>query len=77
MGDTTFCILCSLRDDGHDWMVVFNSKTTNNMSFRLVQNLPHQSVVCCVRFSACGTMLATGSNKSAQIFDVESGQKLG
>ena len=39
----------------------------------LVHNLPHQSVVCCVRFSADGRYVATGCNRSAQIFDVETG----
>ena len=39
----------------------------------LIHNLPHQSVVCCVRFSLDGRYVATGCNRSAQIFDVEHG----
>ena len=36
----------------------------------------HPSVVCCVRFSADGKYIATGCNKSAQIFDVKTGAKV-
>ena len=38
--------------------------------------LEHESVVCCVRYSACGQYLATGCNRKAQIYSVESGQKI-
>lgn len=34
------------------------------------------SVVCSIRFSADGKYLATGSNHSANIYDVETGKKL-
>lgn len=33
------------------------------------------SVVCCVRFSADGRYLATGCNRTAQIYDVKTGHK--
>ncbi|KAK8049247.1 WD domain- g-beta repeat domain-containing protein [Apiospora phragmitis] len=36
----------------------------------LVHTLDHQSVVCCVRFSHDGKYVATGCNRSAQIYDV-------
>lgn len=39
-----------------------------------MQSLDHNSVVCCVRFSADGKYIATGCNRSAQIFDVQTGQ---
>ena len=42
----------------------------------LVHNLAHQSVVCCVRFSQDGRFVATGCNRSAQIFDVQSGKQV-
>lgn len=33
------------------------------------------SVVCCVRFSADGKYLATGCNRTAQIYDTKTGAK--
>lgn len=41
----------------------------------LVQSLTHESVVCCVRFSHDGKYIATGCNRSAQIFDVHTGER--
>jgi glucose repression regulatory protein TUP1 len=35
----------------------------------------YPSVVCCVRFSADGKYLATGCNRTAQIYDTKTGQK--
>ena len=32
-------------------------------------------MVCCVKFSADGKFLATGCNRSAQIFNAQTGQK--
>src|SRR5882757_9464089 len=34
------------------------------------------SVVCCVRFSADGRYLATGCNRTTQIYDVQTGAKV-
>jgi glucose repression regulatory protein TUP1 len=42
----------------------------------LVHTLEHHSVVCCVRFSQDGKYVATGCNRSAQIFDVQTGMKV-
>jgi len=33
-------------------------------------------VVCCVKFSADGKFLATGCNRTAQIYDVKDGRKV-
>ncbi|RHY35147.1 hypothetical protein DYB32_000361 [Aphanomyces invadans] len=41
----------------------------------MFHTLDHQSVVCCVRFSADGTKLATGCHKTAQVFDVQTGAR--
>ncbi|KAG9416986.1 hypothetical protein AC1031_001372 [Aphanomyces cochlioides] len=41
----------------------------------MFHTLDHQSVVCCVRFSADGTKLASGCHKTAQVFDVQTGAR--
>jgi glucose repression regulatory protein TUP1 len=63
----------NLKKEGSDWFAVFNPRARRVLDVDLIHNLPHQSVVCCVRFSLDGRFVATGCNRSAQIFDVESG----
>lgn len=63
----------SLKKEGSDWFAVFNPRSRRVLDVDLIHNLPHQSVVCCVRFSIDGRYVATGCNRSAQIFDVETG----
>jgi hypothetical protein len=63
----------NLKREGEDWYAVFNPRVRRTLDVELVHNLAHQSVVCCVRFSRDGRFVATGCNRSAQIFDVESG----
>eukprot|EP01117_Protostelium_nocturnum_P017710 TRINITY_DN725_c0_g1_i1.p1 TRINITY_DN725_c0_g1~~TRINITY_DN725_c0_g1_i1.p1 ORF type:complete len:572 (+),score=177.06 TRINITY_DN725_c0_g1_i1:372-2087(+) len=59
-----------------DWIVGYNSGVQTNLNIDLSHNLDHSSVVCCVRFSNDGKHLATGCNKSAQIYDVTTGEKI-
>ena len=63
-----------LKTVGDDWFAIFNPQVARSLDIKLVHNLTHQSVVCCVRFSYDGRYIATGSNRVAQIFEVESGQ---
>lgn len=56
------------------WWVIFNPQVRRQLDVNLVHTLEHKSVVCCVRFSMDGRYVATGCNRAAQIFDVESGQ---
>ena len=65
-----------LKRSGDDWHAVFNPRVHRRLDVDLVHNLAHQSVVCCVRFSHDGRYVATGCNRSAQIFDVQSGQEV-
>ena len=62
-----------LKHEGVDWYAVFNPRVRRVLDVDLVHNLLHQSVVCCVRFSLDGRFVATGCNRSAQIFDVDTG----
>ncbi|KAK2732680.1 general transcription repressor [Myotisia sp. PD_48] len=64
----------SQKKEGSDWYAVFNPEVQRVLDVELVHNLPHDSVVCCVRFSSDGKYVATGCNRSAQIYDVTTGQ---
>lgn len=59
-----------------DWLVIFNQHVPRVLDVELVHTLQHESVVCCVRFSHDGKFVATGCNRSAQIYDVATGEKI-
>ncbi|KIM91688.1 hypothetical protein PILCRDRAFT_57890 [Piloderma croceum F 1598] len=63
------------KKEGSDWFAVFNPKCKKGLDVNLTHTLMHESVVCCVRFSADGKYLATGCNRSAQIYDTKTGAK--
>ncbi|KAG0230306.1 general transcription repressor [Actinomortierella wolfii] len=65
-----------LKREGPDWFAISNPKVPQVLKVDLVHTMEHSSVVCCVRFSADGKYLATGCHRSAQIFDVQSGQSV-
>ncbi|KAI9677594.1 MAG: general transcription repressor [Caeruleum heppii] len=64
------------KKEGNDWFAVFNPRVQRVLDVDLVHTLQHDSVVCCVRFSHDGKYIATGCNRSAQIFEVSSGKKV-
>ncbi|KAI9797738.1 MAG: general transcription repressor [Candelina submexicana] len=64
----------SQKKEGVDWFAVFNPMLQRTLDVDLVHTLPHDSVVCCVRFSHDGKFVATGCNRAAQIFDVRTGK---
>ena len=53
-----------------------NPKIPRALDIDLFHTFEHKSVVCCVGFSIDGKLLATGSNKLAQIFEVQTGSKI-
>jgi general transcriptional corepressor TUP1 len=59
-----------------DWFAIFNPEVPRVLDVDLLHTLQHESVVCCVRFSHDGKYVATGCNRSAQIFDIMTGQKI-
>lgn len=64
------------KKEGADWFAYFNPRVPRVLDVDLVHTLEHNSVVCCVRFSHDGKYLATGCNRSAQIFDVQTGHRV-
>ena len=64
------------KREGQDWYAVFNPNIRRILDIDLVNTLVHDSVVCCVRFSHDGKYVATGCNRSAQIFEVASGNMM-
>lgn len=66
----------SLKRQGNDWHAVFNPNVARILDVNLIHTLVHESVVCCVRFSVDGKYVATGCNRSAQIFDARDGKKV-
>ncbi|ORX88725.1 WD40 repeat-like protein [Basidiobolus meristosporus CBS 931.73] len=65
-----------LKREGSDWFAIFNPRVPRQLNVDLAHTLDHSSVVCCVRFSNDGKYLATGCNRSAQIYDVQNGSKI-
>lgn len=66
----------SSGDLTHDWVIGFNPAVPRQLDIDLAHTLEHDSVVCCVKFSADGKFLATGYNHCACIYDVETGKKI-
>ncbi|KAL6719582.1 general transcription repressor [Lecanora helva] len=64
------------KREGSDWYAVFNPNVRRVLDVDLHFTLMHESVVCCVRFSRDGRYVATGCNRSAQIFDVHTGNQV-
>jgi len=58
-----------------EWIVGYNPSVPSVLSFDLGYTFEHSSVVCCVKFSNDGKYLATGCNRSTQIYDVHTGEK--
>lgn len=57
-----------------EFYVLYNPALKRELDVDLMQSLDHSSVVCCVKFSKNGEFIATGCNKTTQVFDVKSGQ---
>ncbi|WWC93597.1 hypothetical protein V866_000432 [Kwoniella sp. B9012] len=65
-----------LKKEGGDWQAMWSSQMRKQLDVALVHTLEHETVVCCVKFSNDGKYLATGCNRTAQIYDVKSGGRV-
>lgn len=65
-----------LRKEGSDWQAMWSSQMRKQLDVTLVHTLEHETVVCCVKFSNDGKYLATGCNRTAQIYDVKTGARV-
>ncbi|KAJ2724617.1 general transcription repressor [Coemansia sp. Benny D115] len=65
----------NMKREGVDWFVIFNPKVPRALNIEHVHTLDHTSVVCCVKFSNDGKLLATGCNRTTQIWNVATGAK--
>ncbi|KAF9528647.1 WD40-repeat-containing domain protein [Crepidotus variabilis] len=59
--------------EGPDWYALFSPQIKRTLDVHLLHTLHHTGVVCSIRFSSDGKFVATGSNRIAQIFDVQTG----
>ncbi|KAI8319561.1 WD40 repeat-like protein [Martensiomyces pterosporus] len=64
-----------MKREGPDWFVIFNPKIPRQLNIENLSTLEHNSVVCCVKFSNDGKLLATGCNRTTQIWSVATGMK--
>lgn len=56
-----------------DYYILYNPALPRNLDVDLHMSFDHSSVVCCVRFSNDGQFLATGCNKTTQVYRVSDG----
>ncbi|ORE02465.1 WD40 repeat-like protein [Rhizopus microsporus var. microsporus] len=66
----------NLKIEGLDWFALFNPKVKRVLKTNLIYTLEHSSVVCCVKFSLDGRLLAAGCNRVTYIYDVSNGLKI-
>lgn len=62
-----------LKKQTNDYYILYNPALPRELDVELHRSLDHTSVVCCVRFSNDGEFLATGCNKTTQVFRVSDG----
>lgn len=66
----------NMKKEGPDWLTMFNPNVKKVLDVGLVHTLVHDSVVCCVKFSPDGTILATGCNRFTSLYNTRTGSKI-
>lgn len=64
----------NLKKQAEDYYVLYNPALPRSVDVELLHSLDHTSVVCCVKFSNDGEYLATGCNKTTQVYKVSTGE---
>ena len=73
---TTSTSAANTSSAAYDWIVTYNPKAQRLLSIDLLQSFNFEGVVCCVRFSNSGNLLAASGNKLCNIYDAKTGHKL-
>lgn len=60
----------------YDWLTVYSQKVAKALSIDLAQTVTQDSVVCSVRFSHDGRLVACGGNRAVAVFEVLTGRRV-
>ncbi|EGO03630.1 hypothetical protein SERLA73DRAFT_130029 [Serpula lacrymans var. lacrymans S7.3] len=59
-----------------DWLAIFNPRVPRQMDVQLAARFVHDGVICSVKFSADGSLLAVGSDGVVLLYDLVNGAKI-
>ncbi|KAG9313381.1 WD40-repeat-containing domain protein [Chiua virens] len=62
--------------EGNGWLAVFNPDARRQMDVQLSAAYTHDGVVCCVKFSSDGSLLAVGTDNAIILYNIEQQTKL-
>ncbi|KAG0706900.1 WD40-repeat-containing domain protein [Suillus ampliporus] len=62
--------------EGGDWRAIFNPRVPRQMDVQLAARYIHDGVVCSVKFSFDGTLLAVGTEGAVILYNLSLGEKL-
>ncbi|KAG1766680.1 WD40-repeat-containing domain protein [Suillus occidentalis] len=61
--------------EGSDWLAIFNPRVPRQMDVQLAARYVHDGVVCSVKFSLDGTLLAVGMEGVVVLYNLSLGEK--
>ncbi|KAG1747421.1 WD40-repeat-containing domain protein [Suillus lakei] len=61
--------------EGGDWLAIFNPHVPRQMDVQLAARYVHDGVVCSVKFSLDGTLLAVGTEGAVVLYNLSLGEK--
>lgn len=61
--------------EGSDWLAIFNPRVPRQMDVQLAARYVHDGVVCSVKFSLDGTLLAVGMEGAVVLYNLSLGEK--